>query len=149
MSYQMNIEVFGDKIVSRKLIRLGQRAQDMGPAWDDVGRDLQKAFERNFRDQGPGWVPLKPSTIRSRIAQGYSPGPILTRSGAYRRAMTSGLVMHKSPGELIAMAPKVPGQYHQTGTGKMPARPLKLREQEKRNIMKILQRVLIEGYEGE
>lgn len=144
----MKFEVFGEKVVARKLLRFGERAMDMSPAWDDVTTEFQKAFERNFSQQGPGWSPLKPSTIRSRIAQGYAPGPILTRSGAYRRAMTSGLKTHRSSDELIALAPTVPGLFHQKGTSTpMVARPLRVKETEKRNIMKILQRALIEGYE--
>lgn len=147
MPYHVDIEIFGDKLVSRKLLRFGERAMDMSPAWDDVTAELQKSFERNFAQQGPGWAPLKPSTVRARIAQGYPPGPILTRSGRYRRAMTSGLQTHKSPGELIALAPTVPGLFHQKGTSTpMPPRPMRVRETEKRNIMKILQRTLMEGY---
>ena len=147
MPFQMKVEVFGDTIVARKLLRFADRAMDMTPAWDEVEPQLQKAFERNFTSEGPGWAPLKPSTIRDRIAQGYSPGPILTRSGDYKRAMTSGLVVHKNPGELVALAPEVPGKFHQHGTRKMPSRPLRLREPEKREIIKTIQRVLIEGYQ--
>jgi hypothetical protein len=143
---KLDITVTGDKIVSRKLLRFADRAMDMSPAWDDVTKRLQAAFERNFAGQGPGWAPLKPSTIRSRIAQGYAPGPILTRSGDYRRASTSGLVTHKSPSELVAIVPEVPGKFHQHGTRQMPARPLRLKEGEKRDIIKIIQRALIEGY---
>lgn len=147
MPFQLKITVSGDTLVARKLLRFADRAMDMSPAWDDVEVVLQKAFERNFAGQGPGWPALAPSTIRSRIAQGYAPGPILTRSGDYRKAMTSGLVTHKNPSELIALAPEVPGKYHQHGTGRMPARPMRLKEAEKRECLKIIQRALIEGYE--
>ena len=148
MPFQMKVEVFGDTIVARKLLRFAERAVDMTPAWDEVEPQLQKAFERNFASEGPGWAPLKQSTINQRIAQGFSPGPILTRSGRYRKAMTEGLVVHKNPGELVALAPEVPGKFHQFGTRTpMPARPLRLREAEKRDIIKTIQRVLIEGYQ--
>jgi hypothetical protein len=147
MPYTMKVSVWGDEIVSRKLLRFADRAMDMTPAWDEIEKQLQTAFERNFASQGPGWAPLKASTIRDRIAQGYAPGPILTRSGEYRRAMTSGLKTHKSPSELVALAPAIPGKFHQHGTRTpMPARPLRLREPEKREIIKTVQRVLMEGY---
>jgi phage gpG-like protein len=146
MPQTVKIEVWGDDIVARKLLRFAERAEDMTEAWDEVTDQLKVAFERNFRSQGPGWAPLKPGTIRSRIAQGYAPGPILTRSGDYKRAMTSGLVSHKNPSELIVLAPEVPGKYHQFGTGNMPARPLRLTERDKRDIIKTIQRVLMEGY---
>jgi hypothetical protein len=148
MPYQMTIEVFGDKLVARKLLRFADRALDMTPAWNDVTDEFKKAFERNFAQQGSGWAQLKPSTIRSRIAAGYAPGPILTRSREYRTAMTVNLQSHKNPGELILLAPKVPGLYHQKGAPRnnMPARPLRLREGEKREVIKIIQRTLIEGY---
>jgi phage gpG-like protein len=148
MAFQVKIEVFGDEIVSRKLLRFAERAQDMTPAWADVTKELQTAFDRNFKQQGPGWAPLKPSTIRQRIAQGYPPGPILTRSGDYRRAMTSGLSTIETPSSLTALAPTVPGAFHQHGTSRpMPARPLRLLQRERQNIIKIVQRALIEGYE--
>jgi phage gpG-like protein len=147
MPSNVTIEVWGDKIVARKLLRFAERAENMSPVWDEVEDQLKVAFERNFRNQGPGWAPLKPSTIRSRIAQGYPPGPILTRSGDYRRAMTTGLTTHKNPGELIVMAPAVPGKFHQFGTRTpMAARPLRLTERDKRDIIKTIQRGLIEGY---
>jgi phage gpG-like protein len=147
MAFQVSISVWGDEIVSRKLLRFAERASNMMPAWDDVEDQLKVAFERNFQAQGPGWAPLKPSTVRSRIAQGYAPGPILTRGGDYRRAMTQGLKTHKNPSELIALAPEVPGAYHQHGTRRMPSRPLRLRETDKRAIIKTIQRALMEGYE--
>lgn len=146
MALTLKVTVSGDTIVARKLLRFADRAMDMSPAWDDVTVQLQKSFERNFASQGPGWPALAPSTIRSRIAQGYSPGPILTRAGDYRRAATSQLVTHKNPSELLALVPEVPGKFHQHGTGRMPARPLRLRETEKREVLKIIQRALIEGY---
>jgi len=142
----MTVEVYGDEIVSRKLIRFSDRANNMSPVWDEVTEQLKADFERNFAQEGPGWSPLKPSTVRSRIAQGYPPGPILTRSGKYRTAMTVELETHKSPNELVVMAPEVPGRFHQWGTRKMVSRPMRLKEQEKRDIVKTLQRGLIEGY---
>lgn len=146
MPLEITIALHGDEIVSRKLLRFADRAMNMAPAWDDVTKVMEQSFERNFNQQGPGWPRLQPSTIRSRIAQGYAPGPILTRSGTYRRAMTKNLMTHKSPHELIVLAPRVPGAFHQHGTGRMPRRAMKLVEHEKRNILKIIQRTLIEGY---
>jgi phage gpG-like protein len=147
MPFQIKIEVFGDEIVSRKLLRFAAQAEDMSSAWDEVTDELKRGFNRNFQQQGPGWAPLKPGTVRQRIAQGYPPGPILTRSGRYKRAMTGGLQTIKTPGSLVAIAPSVPGAFHQHGTSKpMPARPLRLNQRERQNIVKIIQRSLIEGY---
>jgi phage gpG-like protein len=114
--------------------------------WDAIEEHLAAAFERNFAQQGPGWAPLKPSTIRSRIAQGYAAGPILTRSGAYREALTTGLITNTSSNEMTVAAPVVPGAFHQAGTRRMPARPIRLTEGEKRETVKIIQRFLIESY---
>lgn len=144
MNVQM--EVFGDTIMARRLLRWSEHVYEPGPVWDKVKDRLQVAFERNFSQQGPTWAPLKPSTVRSRIAGGYPPGPILTRSGAYRKQMTTQLQTHETPSQLIVVAPAVPGKFHQHGTRKMPARPLRLRETERRDVAKILQRWLIEGY---
>lgn len=143
---RVDVEVFGDTLVSRELLRFSDRAGNMEPVWDDVTDVLATAFERNFAQEGPRWSPLKASTIRSRIAQGYAPGPILTRSGKYRETMTTGLETHKNPSELVVVAPVVPGAYHQGGTSRMPARPLRLTESEKRQVVKTIQRYLIEGW---
>lgn len=145
----VEVQVFGDTLVSRKLLRFSDKAGNMEPVWDDVTDDvLAPAFERNFKQQGPGWAPLRPATIRSRIAQGFPPGPILTRTGKYRESMTTGLQTHKNPSELVVVAPTVPGVFHQGGTRKMVPRPLRLTEREKQQVVKTIQRFLIEGWYG-
>lgn len=143
---RIDVDLYGDELVSRELLRWSGTVANMAPVWDAVEHHLATAFERNFAQQGPGWAPLKPSTVRSRIAQGYAPGPILTRSGAYRRAMTTDLQTHTSSDEMTVVAPVVPGAYHQGGTSRMSARPLRLTEAEKRETVKIIQRYLIESF---
>lgn len=143
---RVDIELYGDTLVSRKLLRFGEQATNMEPVWDDVEDVLKDAFERNFQQEGPGWTPLRPGTIRDRIRQGYAPGPILTRSGAYRRSLTTDLQTHKSSEEMTVVAPLVPGQYHQSGTRRMPSRPIRLKEEEKQDVVRTIQRSLIEGY---
>ena len=142
---RVDVEVYGDTLVSRDLLRWSGTVSNMDPVWDAVEDYLAEVFERNFADQGPGWQPLKPSTIRSRIAQGYAPGPILTRSGEYRKAMTTNLQTHTSQDEMTVVAPAVPGLFHQLGTSRMASRPLRLKEQEKQQLIKIIQRSLIEN----
>lgn len=142
---RVDIQVQGDVLFSRDLLRFAGVASNMAPVWDSVEEAMTKAFERNFSEQGPGWAPLKPSTIRSRIAQGYAPGPILTRSGDFRRTMTTELVTHTSQNEMTVVAPAVPGLFHQMGTKRMAARPLRFTENERQDIVRIIQRYLIES----
>jgi phage gpG-like protein len=142
---RVDIDLYGDELVSRKLLRWsGEVVGNMSPVWDAVEDHLATCFERNFAQQGPAWAPLKASTIRSRIAQGYPPGPILTRSGEYRKALTTELTTHTTDSEMTVVAPAVPGAFHQAGTSRMAARPMRLTENEKRETVKIIQRYLIE-----
>jgi phage gpG-like protein len=144
---RVDIDVYGDELVSRKLLRWsGEVIGNMSPVWDAVEDHLAKCFERNFAQEGPGWPALRPSTVRSRIAQGYPPGPILTRSGDYRKALTTELTTHTTNSEMTVVAPTVPGAFHQAGTSRMPARPMRLTESEKQETVKIIQRHLIESY---
>jgi hypothetical protein len=143
---KVQVELFGDTLIERRLLRWSEHVYEPGPVWDKVKDKFQTSFERAFSQQGPGWAPLKPGTVRQRIAEGYAPGPILTRSGKYRKAMTKELKSHETQNQMILVAPGVPGKFHQKGTRKMAARPLRLAENEKREVGKIIQRWLIEGY---
>ena len=57
-------------------------------AWDIAFEVYSQAVRNIFRQEGPGWAPLKPYTISERIGLGYSPGPILVREGTLLASLT-------------------------------------------------------------
>lgn len=68
--------------VQDMMTRLAKRAGDLSPVMRRIAGILHDAVEENFERQGrPGWVPLKPRTIRQRAKFGYWPGKILQRRG--------------------------------------------------------------------
>lgn len=85
-------EVMGEKQVSAFLSGLAKRVKDFRPVWDEIEVILRKSTQSVFASEGRGgqfkWPPLKPSTILDRIRQGYSPTPMLVRSGRMKRGIT-------------------------------------------------------------
>jgi hypothetical protein len=76
--------------------------------------DLVESEYANGQDPyGVPWAPLAPATLKT-----HGPPP-LTDSGAMR---TGTNVVSAGP-QIIATAPD-PAGYHQSGTGRMPARPI-------------------------
>src|SRR4051794_15389307 len=68
----LELDVFGDVQVRRKLLRFGDRARDARPAFELMADDLREWEERQFASEGGfasgGWDPLAPSTIAAKAA---------------------------------------------------------------------------------
>lgn len=121
--------------MSRLFTGLGATLDNMADVLRTEGADaIRKAFGDNFNRQGARgpWPALAPSTIAQRIRLGYGAGPILQRTGALKRHVTTapaqvtrtgrGIELRIRPGNVVAGRPKyVPLAM---GTGRMPARPM-------------------------
>lgn len=99
-----------------------------------IQQAICEEFERNFTsesDAGLSWPRLSEVTIRIRLAQGYGAGPILVRTGDYKRSWvdpTHPAHVHElrqsskhwsvEEGSEHAFTAK-----HELGDGKTPARP--------------------------
>lgn len=153
------LDVYGDKQLDRELLLVGHRVTHMRPAFARVGEQLRQAEQQLFRTSGASsgnpWPPLQPSTVASK-ARSKNPtvranaervliatGDLrtsLTRShgkGHVERATDSGLEFGSRIGY---------GRFHQHGTRNMPRRRVvDLTEQNKRDVMKTLQRYLRTG----
>ena len=96
------------------------------PLSDAVEGVLQPSVEEAFASEGPGWAKLSPRTIEDRQRQGFSAGPILTRSDNLRNVATSKGIWHIDGQEGTAFVTELPGaeygEYHITGTDIMPER---------------------------
>jgi hypothetical protein len=104
------------------------------PLVAEIQQAICEEFERNFAsesDAGLSWPRLSEVTIRIRLAEGFGAGPILVRTGDYKRSWTDPThpqhvhelrqsTSHWSveEGSEHALAGK-----HELGDGKTPARP--------------------------
>ena len=87
----IRVEIDDDE-AQAALGRLVRAGADLSPFMRSAAGHLEDSVRESFRRQaspaGP-WAPLKPSTLRERQRRGYRPGPILQRSGALKRSVTS------------------------------------------------------------
>ena len=99
--------------------RLGELADLPSRITSDVATDINALLEQEFDDEadpyGRAWAPLAESTIKRK---GHS--QILHETGALR-AGTQALAMGGKGIEIVSLDY---GQYHQSGTGTMPARKI-------------------------
>jgi hypothetical protein len=147
---KFSIEADGDKLISRELLDLGDRALDARPAFRLIADDFREFETARFDSRGEGtWRPLSPSTVFAKASRGLDPR-ILHATGALRRSLT-----HKrAPGSYSRVFPNFMlfgssisyAHFLQTGTRKMPARkPLGFTEAQKVTTLKRLQRWVVEG----
>lgn len=147
---RVQVKSYGARLVARHIEGVARNANDIRPCQPAVARRVADGYARSFDRQGPGWSPLKPSTVRRRIAEGYSAGPILRKTGAYYRAATnpdSLIIVSYSNGFDIYVDDEV-SRYHQDGTKKMKARMLKLSFGDRMALMKTINDYIISGYGG-
>ena len=115
----------GADLVARHLGDLGSKALDVRPAQPAVARRVAIGYARAFSRSGPGWAPIKASTIRRRIADGYSGTAPLVASGRYKRAASAPTVKATGDGFVISVSHEAVG-FNQAGTKHSVARPLRL-----------------------
>lgn len=140
---RFEFEVHGDKLVSRKLVRFGNRAIDAAPAFRLIADDMRHYETERFDSAGNGtWAPLEASTIAQKARKGLDPR-ILHATERLRRSLTSD---HAPDQELIitpafmVFGSKVPyAQFHQKGEGVPTRKPLGFTEGQKRQILRRLQ----------
>jgi hypothetical protein len=144
---RFQVKTYGARLVERRLNNMANLAEDMRPAWPAVTAVAARGIRNSFSKQGPGWAPLRDKTIRSRIAEGYPPGPILTKSGRYRKAATQPRPVGTSS-TLTLMIDVTYGEYHMTGTARMPARPIKISKFYQKEMAAVIRIKLMEAYTG-
>lgn len=104
----------------RGLDRLNERISNFAPFWRSVAIPVIKGKLRDiFRQEGPGWMPLAPSTLRSRRFPGL---PILQQTGALMDSVINHPLIQISQDELIYGTDNPYAPFHEHGTSRMPAR---------------------------
>lgn len=150
---EITIEVFGEKAISRRLLRLGERAVDAAPAFEAISLMFYESEKQQFSSEGAwasgGWVPDQQATVTEKIRRGFS---ILTlqESGDMMRSLTTpdSPFSHREIGpDFVELESTVPyGKFHQFGTRKMPMRkPVELNQGVKVAMVKVLQAWVLGG----
>jgi len=150
MPVELYYEVDGDVQMARSLSRFGEGVKDMRPAFKQIMDAFFQIEKKQFESEGSygsgGWESLSPNyeAWKSRNFPGAS---ILQRTRRMVQSLTgetSDTVKVMNPKD-FRVGTRVPyAGYHQTGTGRMPRRPvIELTESDKREWIKIVQRWLV------
>jgi hypothetical protein len=149
---QIEVEVFGDKQISRHLLRFGERAVRATPLWNSLYRDLQNIERVQFLTEGAhgsgGWAALAPSTIADKERRGLSPWILRASEILFNSLTGRGLGQIKEIGpDFMRFGSDIPyGIYHQRGTVHMPMRKvIDITEPERVAIVKKIQMFLVRG----
>lgn len=140
---QFEISLAGDVQVSRKLLRIGDRAVHAKPAFETIATVLmgieRAQFESEGRRSSGGWAELKQSTIDAKGDES-----ILFETGALMASLSEDgdeNMTNWATDEFLLFGSKLDyGGFHQTGTSRMvQRRPLELKETDRAGMVKILQ----------
>lgn len=160
MGLVAEIGLFGDTQLSREIMRVGTRSRDMDPVFKHLFDRLQEIEGEQFHSQGARggtpWAPLKPETIKSKKAKGYS-DPALAEFATH--ALYEALASPASPNNeriynrewavfRIIGEPADYGaiQHHGAEANNLPSRPLiHLHELDRREFVKEMQRWIFSG----
>lgn len=148
---RLDVEIFGERQVSRELLRFGDRIEDARPAFRRIVEHLMDVEQRQFDTQGQyasgRWAPLKEETIRAKVNRGEDPR-ILRATEALMHSLTqrgaAGQKLIITPTEMVFGTTVPYAKFHQTGTSRMPQRrPVEHTERDRRELVRILQRHIV------
>ena len=121
MALTVKVSVNNLRQTRRGLDRLDARISNFAPFWRSVAIPVIKGKLRDiFLQEGPGWSPLAPSTLRSRLFPGE---PILQQTGALLNSLVDHPVLQISRNQLTFGTNNPYAQFHEHGTSRIPARP--------------------------
>lgn len=148
----IRFEVFGDQIVEREILRVGERADDFRPVFATLHRSFLGIERTQFSSEGRnsgGWRPLAPSTVAAKARQQLDPRILhatLDLRNSLTRPTDANHVYRATADEMFVGSRVSYGVFHQHGTKKMPRRPpVALTEAHKRRWVKELQGWLVHG----
>jgi hypothetical protein len=92
----LELELTGAADAVDALDAIGMRAIDFMPVWPAIYEAFLRGEATRFAEAGPGWAPLKPSTVARK---GF--GTIMVETGALRESLTMG----GAPGAVLRTTP--------------------------------------------
>lgn len=154
----LSIEIFGDKIVHRQLLRGAERAGNMKPALWDVREDIFRIIKINFESQGRrgggSWKFLDPKTVEAKARRGLDPRILIARGRLMNsltrrgdRDMRSAVTKHN----IRLTSTKEYAEVHNFGSadGHIPARPfIEFLPNDKKRWIKMCEASLVGAMRG-
>lgn len=141
--------------ILRMLSGYETRAEDLTDAMNEIGQYMISRTMKRFKEEGPGWPPLSPATIRNRKRNRRGIVKILQDTGVLRGSIgsPSRQGIYEVGGREVKVGTTVPyAAVHQFGTNRagrhhnvrIPARPFLLADERDVETMEdiILQYVL-------
>jgi phage gpG-like protein len=122
-SLELEIREQGSKLAALHVAQLGERAGNPRPAFERIGREMQREEARYFQSRGAGkWPPLAMETEAIKSAEG-SPSQPLVASGRLRDSLVGHGAVKVTP-HSVGVGTDVPyARFHEYGTASMPKRP--------------------------
>lgn len=151
----LRIESYGETVVNRSLLRIAEHFEDPKPALEAVADLLRGDVEEQFDTEGGhasgGWKALSQKRIDEKARLGLDPR-ILRASGALYESLTRKFdprhIERLSGSSLTFGSTVFYGIFHQSSEPRtvIPFRPpIALTEQDKRTMVKAMQRALVGG----
>lgn len=156
MGMRFEIEMYGDKLISRELTTIGRRGMDVSPAFHEIADQFRASEGRRFQTKGNGTWPELAASTRARKAGSADPvvranrAKVLEATGRLRRSLT----VKGNPDQVDIIEPQFMvfgsklqvAEWHQRGTRRMVARkPLGFTETGKRHAIRTIQRFVVTG----
>lgn len=146
-------EVEGVNILDRSFDRVNENITDLRPYWDNVQKEFWRIEEGQFKSENARgasgqWKPLS-RPYAKRKAQRYGVKTILRASDRLQSSLagqTGDTALFKDKMEFGIGTNLEYARYHQTGTKKMPKRPvIDFSESQKDELAKGLQRDILKA----
>ena len=141
----LKFKLEGDENLSRALVNVGNRLKDYTEPLQRSAKLILRDVRINFDTEGGlvgGWAPLAESTILGRVREGFGAGPILHRTGRYKRSFKAEIGSKRA---VIGAFGVKYHKYHQSTAPrtKLPRRPtLFLRNETKAEIVREFQKYI-------
>lgn len=153
MPSEIRLEIFGEKVIARRLERFGEGISDFRPLFNRIVTVLEESTVENFATEGHGtWPPLSPRYAAWK-AEHYPGKPIMRRTDRlYDSLVGKGAGAVRDIQETrMRYGTTVPyAAIHQKGGATIPQRRVvHLLEERKKAVMKEVQRFVVAASRGE
>lgn len=157
MSLSISVDVLGDRVISRRFVRIGRNAADFTEAWDTILDAFEDWTGEQFASDGSffgtPWEPLTEGTIAQKERErAADPAQALVRSGALALSFLGGPghVRHVDAGEAEWGSHNPDAMWHhgrqRSASNPVPRRPIfEPDEPRRRWVMNTLQRHVFGG----